>query len=144
MAEQAARRLIHYEIQALHGDRWLIDATVLNRSEALAEAHRLLERPDIQGVRVWKEVYHPATEQAAGYFLFKQVKANPDRPRQLRPRLSARTPSSASGPKPEPHRRRVGTVPPPTAATAWPFAALASFGVGTGALLVLIGLAAMG
>jgi hypothetical protein len=74
MAEQAARLEIHYEVLALHGERWLIDTILREREAALEEAQHLLGRGEIGGVEVRKELYDPVTGLAAGRTVFRRLK----------------------------------------------------------------------
>ena len=111
MAEQAPLPEVHYEVLALHGERWLIDVIMRERGAALEEAQHLLGRGEVAGVEVRKELYDPATGLAAGRTVFKRLKLKRPRPRFLavsRPRVEAAPTHAAQ----EPERRPRG---PPAA-----------------------------
>jgi hypothetical protein len=76
---EAARKLVHFEVQALHGERWLIDTALQDGGLALERARQLLQRADIAGVKVWKEVHDPASGQTAGRVVLTQLKPQPKR-----------------------------------------------------------------
>jgi hypothetical protein len=115
MAEQAAQPEIHYEVLALHGERWLIDVVMRERDAALEEARHLLGRGEVAGVEVRKELYDPATGLAAGRIVFKRLKPKRPRPRFL---AAPRPPPAAAAaqPAPEPEWRPRGSPGPSRAA----------------------------
>jgi hypothetical protein len=116
MAEQAARLEIHYEVLALHGERWLIDTILREREAALEEAQHLLGRGEIGGVEVRKELYDPVTGLAAGRTVFRRLKPKRSRPRLLP--VSRPQPAAAPvQPAPEPEWRPRG--PPPATRPTW-------------------------
>jgi len=80
--EDPTKLQVHYEVHVLHSDRWLIDCTSRDESEALADAQEIARKPDVSGVRVIKETYNPKTERVAGRIIFNYEKPRPERSRR--------------------------------------------------------------
>ena len=145
MSREAARRLVHFEVQALHGERWLIDTALQDGDLALERARQLLQRADVSGVKVWKEIHDPASGQTAGRVVLTQLKPQPKRRWRLRATPPQPPPASPAEPRPDepaPRTRRP-VAPPPAAAAGWP-AAWLSVGAAGAALVALAVLTILG
>jgi len=80
--EDPAKLQVHYEVHVLHVDRWLIDCTSRDETEALDDAREIARKPDVSGVRVIKETYNPKTERAAGRIIYNYEKPQKERSRR--------------------------------------------------------------
>lgn len=139
MAEPARpRRLTHYELHVLHGERWLIDGTAIDPRALLEEARQLLQQPGVYGVRVLKETYDPVRELTAGRVIFQQLKPRPAQSR-LRIIPQARHEPPPVEPRPDPvPRHRVAAA---RRTDGWSLASALSLAGSALAVLLLIGLA---
>ena len=141
MVFEDARRLVHFEVHVQRGARWTIELTAAEEELACERARQFLQQADVDGIKVWKEVYQPASGQSAGRIVLAET-----RPRlkgrwrfgrwtavaeKLRRSPSRKTMSAATW-----RRRR----PSPT---DWPVA-ICSIGGGCAALVALAVLAALG
>jgi hypothetical protein len=135
----ANRRSEHFEVHAQRGGRWTIELTAAEEAEACARARLLLQRAEIESVKVWKEIYDPRTDQGAGRIVLAEAK-----PRSQRRRRFARwtSPPAETPPESGVHTRR-DTAPPPPLPRDWPIVAC-SIGGGCLALVALAALAALG
>ncbi len=61
-----------YEIHTLHGDRWLIDAVLDNKENALSEARSMFADPHLMGIKVIAEIINEDNGQASCRTLFNQ------------------------------------------------------------------------
>jgi hypothetical protein len=142
MALGVDRRLVHFEVHVQRGHRWTIELVAAEEVPACERARHFLQRAEVGGVKVWKEVHDPASGRTAGRIVLAEAKPPPrggrwrfarwTRPAPERPELEAEghTPRKVGAPRPElPH--------------AWPAAAL-SIGGGCAALVALAVLAALG
>jgi hypothetical protein len=84
MAGMGEARLTAFEVHALHGERWLIDRVAADRAAAFSSAQQLLSGEGVGGVRVWQELFDPATGQSAARLLLEQLKRQ-HRHREHRP-----------------------------------------------------------
>ncbi len=141
MVVEDARRLVHFEVHVQRGARWTIELTAVEEELACERARQFLQRADVDGIKVWKEVYQPASGQSAGRIVLAET----------RPRLKGRwrfgrwtavVDHAATEPEPEDYVRRNVAAPPPLA-TDWPVA-ICSIGGGCAALVALAVLAALG
>ena len=141
MAFEDARRLVHYEVHVQRGERWTIELTAVEEELACERARQFLQRTEVDGIKVWKEVYQPASGQSAGRIVLAES----------RPRLKGRwhfgrwsaVPEPADAePEPEGYVRR-NVAPPPPLPSDWPVA-ICSIGGGCAALVGLAVLAALG
>jgi hypothetical protein len=141
MVFEDARRLVHFEVHVQRGARWTIELTAAEEELACERARQFLQRADVDGVKVWKEVYQPASGQSAGRIVLAET----------RPRLKSRwrfgrwtsvVDQAALQPEPEGYVRR-NVAPPPALAGDWPVA-ICSIGGGCAALVALAVLAALG
>lgn len=142
MAEPAAAPEIHYEVLALHGERWLIDVVVRERDAAVEEARHLLGRGEIAGVKVRKEIYDPVTGLAAGRTVFRRLKPKRPQPRFLavpRPQQAVAPPRPAT----EPEWRPRGPPPPRATGRYWWWAPVGLTLLGGGFLATLFVAAAL-
>ena len=55
------RTSIQFEVQALRGTRWVIELVSADGAAALERGRQLLQRADIDGVKVWQEVHDRST-----------------------------------------------------------------------------------
>lgn len=140
MVFEDARRLVHFEVHVQRGVRWTIELTAAEEELACERARQFLQRADVDGIKVWKEVYHPASGQSAGRIVLAETK----------PRLKGRwrfgrwTAAVAEEPVPEPEDYvRRNAAPPPATPADWPIA-ICSIGGGCAALVGLAVLAALG
>lgn len=140
MALVADRRVEHFEVHARRGERWTIELTAAEEAEARARARLLLQRIEVEGVKIWKEVYDPRTEQGAGRIVLDEAKPRP-KGRWRFARWTA-PPVESESAEPEGHVRRTTAAPPPLP-REWPIVAC-SIGGGCIALIVLAALAALG
>lgn len=140
MALVADRRIEHFEVHARRGERWTIELTAAEEAEARARARLLLQRAEVDGVKVWKEIYDPRSDQAAGRVVLAESRP-PAKGRWRFARWSA-PPAEPALAAPEAHVRR-GTARPPPLGRDWPVVAC---GIGGGclALIALAALAALG
>ena len=129
------RTSIQFEVQALRGTRWVIELVSADGAAALERGRQLLQRADIDGVKVWQEVQDRSTGRTAGRLVLAETKPQPKRRRRIRygsPLAPAAGPST-----PEPAGRRV-TAPPARGGDRG--MALVSLG---GACAALVGLAVL-
>ena len=63
-----------YEIHTLQGDRWMIDAVLDNKENALFEARNMIADQHIMGVKVISEVINEDTGQVSCRTLFNHRK----------------------------------------------------------------------
>jgi hypothetical protein len=146
MSREAAGKLVHFEVHALHGERWSIDTALQDGELALERARQLLQLADVHGVKVWKEIHDPASGQTAGRIVLTQLKPQPKRPWRLRATPPQPAPTSPGEPRPdepEPRPRRPVAPPPAAAAAGWP-AAWLSVGAAGAALVALAVLTLLG
>lgn len=109
---------VHYELQVLRGERWVIDAVLHERSLALDEARRITTSPDADGVRVVKECYSLASDTTSARTIFEEIRPRRPKPRRRPPPLPAEP--AVLPPAPEPERRTVRAAPrPPPAEPPW-------------------------
>ncbi len=81
MAAAAGRVLeVHFEVHVLEEGRWLIDYVTPEEEEARREALELSRRPEVEGVRLIKELYDPVRGIAAGRVLFSHLRPRSERP----------------------------------------------------------------
>ena len=80
MVLEDARRLVHFEVHVQRGARWTIELTAAEEELACERARQFLQRADVDGIKVWKEVYQPASGQSAGRIVLAET----------RPRLKGR------------------------------------------------------
>ena len=141
MVVEDIRRLVHFEVHVQRGARWTIELTAAEEELACERARQFLQRADVDGIKVWKEVYQPANGQSAGRIVLAET----------RPRLKGRwrfgrwtamVDHAATAPEPEEYMRRNVAAPPPVP-TGWPVA-ICSIGGGCLALVALAVLAALG
>ncbi len=137
MPHQATRTLVHFEVQVLRGTRWTIELALEDGELALERAQQILRQPEIDGIKVWKEIHDPATGESAGRTVLCELKPKP-KPKG-RWALRVRPPAEGAD-EPEPRRRRVAAPPPRPA--DWPIACLSIGGACT-ALVALAVLAAI-
>ena len=113
MVVEDARRLVHFEVHVQRGARWTIELTAVEEELACERARQFLQRADVDGIKVWKEVYQPASGQSAGRIVLAET----------RPRLKGRwrfgrwtavVDHAATEPEPEDYVRRNVAAPPPT------------------------------
>ena len=141
MAFEEARRLVHFEVHVQRGARWTIELTAAEEELACERARQFLQQAEVDGIKVWKEIYHPASGQSAGRIVLAETRPRPKGALALRP-LDRRGRMSATEPEPEDYVRR-DVAPPPPLATDWPVA-ICSIGGGCAALVALAVLAALG
>ncbi len=80
MAAAAGRVLeVHFEVHVLEEGRWLIDYVTPEEEEARREALELARRPEVEGVRLIKELYDPVRGIAAGRVLFSHLRPRSER-----------------------------------------------------------------
>jgi hypothetical protein len=141
MSAEDSRRLVHFEVHVQRGERWTIELTAGEEELACERARQFLQRADVDGVKVWKEVYHQGSGLAAGRLVLAET----------RPKLKGRwrfgrwtsVPDETNAtPEPEGYVRR-NVAPPPPLPTDWPVA-ICSIGGGCAALVALAVLAALG
>ena len=63
-----------YEILALNGDRWEVRMVTETHGDAVASAMELVERPDLAGVRIVREVFDHNTGLSHGSVLMEKIK----------------------------------------------------------------------
>jgi hypothetical protein len=136
----ADRRSEHFEVHARRGGRWTIELTAAEEAEACARARLLLQRAEVESVKVWKEVYDPRTDQAAGRVVLAETRPRP-KGRWRFARWTAPPPEMLPA-EPAAHVRRNAAAPPPLPRD-WPVVAC-SIGGGCLALIALAALAALG
>ena len=140
MVHAEARRLVHYEVHVQRGARWTIELTSAEEDLACERARELLQQAEVDGIKVWKEVYDPASGRSAGRIVLAETRPRP----QGRWRFGRWTKPPPEEPEPEPEayvRRKV--APPPPMPSDWPVVAC-SIGGGCAALVGLAILAAVG
>ena len=144
MSREAAGKLVHFEVHALHGERWSIDTALQDGEFALERARQLLQLADVHGVKVWKEIHDPESGQTAGRIMLVQLKRQPKRRWRLRA-TPPQPPAPSAEPRPdEPEPRPRWPVASPAATvTGWP-AAWLSVGAAGAALIGLAVLTLMG
>ena len=137
---QADRRLVHFEVHVQRGERWTIELTAAEEEPACERARQFLQRPEIEGVKVWKEVHDPGTGRSAGRVVLAETKPKPKgrwrfarwtAPPSRNPPRSPRSISAATSLRLRPCR------------ADWPIA-VCGIGGGCLALIVLAALAALG
>lgn len=133
MAREAVGRLTHFEVHALRGTRWTIEVGLEDGELALEQARQVLQRADVDGVKVWKELHDPATGESAGRMVLCELKPKPKERWSFRVRRTTDNREAATAP------RRRPIAPPPAQPTDW---ALAWFSIG-GACVALVALAAL-
>jgi hypothetical protein len=141
MAFDEGRRLVHFEVHVRRGERWTIELAAPEQDAACERARQFLQRPAVEGVKVWKEVYDPGTDQSAGRIVFAETKPK----RKGRWRFGCWTAAVVEPAALEPSEAYVrrNVAPPPIAQADWPLAVL-SIGGGCAALVALAALAALG
>ena len=141
MVVEDARRLVHFEVHVQRGARWTIELTAAEEELACERARQFLQRADVDGIKVWKEVYQPASGQSAGRIVLAETRPQL-KGRWRFGRWAAVVDDSATAPEPEDYVRR-NVAPPPPIPTEWPVA-ICSIGGGCAALVALAVLAALG
>jgi hypothetical protein len=139
MALGVDRRLVHFEVHVQRGSRWTIELVAAEEAAACERARHYLQRAEVGGVKVWKEVHDPASGRTAGRIVLAEAKPPP----RDRWRFARWTRPAPGQPEPEGHTSRAGAAPRPEAPDGWPVAAL-SIGGGCAALVALAVLAAIG
>lgn len=102
---QSASSNVQFEVHARRGSRWLIEATGTDVAIAQEQAQQLLQRSDVEGVRIWKEIHDSVTRRTAGRIVSMEEKPRPKR--QWRARTRALPAQGKDATAPEPARRRV-------------------------------------
>lgn len=128
---------VHFELQLLRGERWVIDTVLRERDEIMALARGIAERGDADGVRVVKECASDAEGSVSAMILFEAVRPRP-KPQRRRP---APVPQPAAGPMPEmPAAERQLEVEPrrPAPPAPWWRSAAGLSGLGAGLCVVLL------
>ncbi len=136
---RTSAREIHFEVHVLEGGRWLIDYVTPEEEEAIAEAQDLFLRPEIESVRVIKEIYSPENDTTAARIVFSRARARPLRPLRVR---AAAPPPTWPRPLPDamPAPRSLATSALPGAAQdSSPRLVLAALGALLAALALLAG-----
>lgn len=137
---RAERRLVHFEVHVQRGERWTIELTAAEEEPACERARQFLQRPEILGVKVWKEVHDPGSGRSAGRVVLAETKPRP----KSRWRFARWTAPPIEEPVPEPEvYQRRSVAPPPPMPADWPIA-VCGIGGGCLALIVLAALAALG
>ena len=103
------RTSIQFEVQALRGTRWVIELVSADGAVALERGRQLLQRADIDGVKVWQEVHDRSTGRTAGRIVLAETKPRPKRRRRVR--YGPPSVPAAGAAAPEPSGRRVGSPP---------------------------------
>ncbi len=141
MTAEDSRRLVHFEVHVQRGERWTIELTAAEEDLACERARQFLQRPEVDGIKVWKEVYHQGSGLSAGRLVLSE--SRPRRKGRWRFGRWAAVPDPAETmPEPEVYVRR-NVTPPPLPPTGWPVA-ICSIGGGCIALVALAVLAALG
>lgn len=130
---------VQFEVHARRGSRWLIEATVTDIGIAQEQAQQLLQRADVDGVKIWKEISDPQTCRTAGRTLL--VEEKPWRKRRW-PARSRALPAQAKDASPREPDRRLAAAPPERPGDRG--LALATIGSACMALVALAALAASG
>jgi hypothetical protein len=128
----------HYEIHLLRGDRWVIDAVLHVRDEALDLGRGIAARAEADGVRVVKECSSGAADMTSVQTVFEAIRPRPKTPRR---RLVA-APQPAAYALPEvstPERQLHVSRPTVLAAPPWWRSAAGISCLGAGACAVLVG-----
>lgn len=134
---------IHFEVHALHQDRWLIDCTSKSPEHAIHDAKSVLAEADVWGVKVIKEVWQPRTNLVAGRVIFSQMKNEPATRPGVRTKVQVRAAAPAQPKAPLPTAEPQGPAGPPASVRqtkAMPAFAVFSIGgalLATGAVLWL-------
>jgi hypothetical protein len=140
MSAEDSRRLVHFEVHVQRGSRWMIELTAAEEDVACERVRQFLQRADVEGVKVWKEVFHQGSGLAAGRLVLAET----------RPKLKGRwhfgrcaaVPAPAeTAPEPEFYVRR-NVAPPLPAPAEWPIV-WCSIGGSCAALVALAVLAAL-
>src|SRR5689334_9619121 len=63
-----------FEVHALRGTRWVIEFVSADGATALERGHRLLQRAEIDGVKVWQEIHDPSSGRTAGRLVLTETK----------------------------------------------------------------------
>jgi hypothetical protein len=140
MAYEEARRLVHFEVHVQRHSRWTIELTAADEDLACERARQFLQQAEVDGIKVWKEIYHPGSGQSAGRIVLAETRPRP-KARWRFVRWTAPPPKDPER-EPEVYVRR-GVAPPPVAPTGWPVA-LCSIVGGCAALVGLAILTALG
>jgi hypothetical protein len=93
-----------YELHVLRGDRWVIDAVLHERDDALDMARGVAARSDADGVRVVKECYSRRTDTSSARTIHEAIR--PPRPvvRRRPPPPPPASPPAEASPAPPPER----------------------------------------
>ena len=114
MADVVSAPEIHYEVHVLRGDRWMIDMTTRERTEAVEDAEGILRRQRVGGVRVLQERFNPRTDTVAGRVILEKIMPKPDRRKiagpAARPRIERRRVEGVDAPV---RRAPAAAAPPP-------------------------------
>jgi hypothetical protein len=130
----SGRTETHYEVQVLRDGRWLIEATSIDRDQAVADARELFARGEAEAVRVVDDRYDAGREIGASRIVHEQT-------RQRRPQRQHRPRRVGSGATPA-----TGTVAAATSGTTRAAAASApasgqaalALGLGLGAAALVV------
>ena len=140
MAQVADRRLVHFEVHVQRRGRWTIEHALADEAAASERARQLLQRAEVEAVKVWKELHDPRPAGRPAAWCTR---------RRSRARSGAGASRAGPGePAQEPEldgeeRPRRRAAPRPTMPADWPVAAF-SIGGGCVALVALAVLAALG
>ena len=141
MASEDTLRQVHYEVHVQRGSRWTIECTAAEEEPACERARQFLQRADVLGVKVWKEVFHQGSGLAAGRLVLAETRPQPKR-RWHFGRWTALPDPAALPPEPDLYVRRK-VAPRPALPADWPIA-VCSIGGSCIALIALAVLAALG
>ena len=127
---------VHYEIQLRRGDRWVIEAMLHDREAALELARGMVDRTDVDGVRMVKECASAVDDATSALTLFEVVRPRP-KPQRRRP--APAQPAAATGPAMPSAERQLQVQPRPAASPPWWETTAGLGGIAAGACLILVG-----
>jgi len=139
MAHEADCRLVHFEVHVQRRGRWTIEHALADEGAASGRARQLLQRAEVEAVKVWNELHDPVTGRSAGRLVYDEAKPAPKR-RWRFARWTGEPPQESELDGEQRTRRRAAPRPPMPA--DWPVAAF-SIGGGCAALVALAVLAAL-
>jgi hypothetical protein len=136
---EPGRTSIQFEVHALRGARWLIEAVLGDGDLAQVRARQLLAQADVDGIRVWKEIHDPVAGRSSARIVVAETKPRPKRRRRVG-YLQAQAPAERL-PAADPPRRH--GAPPPERPDDRGLA-LATIGCACAALVALAVMSALG